>query len=105
MDGGHQHIHFLDPHGLRHARAFQDAKIQFHQTIKEIESERLADPDVTLESWILSPTRRSAIEHWSDNQDPAEFLTHHVVFMYDDEEVYIDQILRGAGLQVLGAAL
>lgn len=99
VDGSHQHIHFLDPHGLRHARAFQDAKIQFHRTIKEIQRERLADPDVTLESWILSPTRRSAIEHWSDTNDPAEFLAHHVVFMYDDEESYIDQILREAGME------
>ena len=97
IEGEKQHIYFLDPHGLRHARAFQDAKIQFHQTIKEIEQERLNDPQVTLDSWIISPTHRSAIEHWSDGKDPRDFLNHHVVFMYDEPEGYIDQILRGGG--------
>lgn len=93
-----QHIYFLDPHGLRHARAFQDAKIQFHRTIKEIEQERLNDPKVILDSWIISPTHRSAIEHWSDGKDPQDFLDHHVVFMYDEPEGYIDQILQGGSV-------
>ncbi len=93
VDGVKQHIYFLDPHGLRHARAFQDAKIQFHKTIKEVEKERLNDPQVTLDSWILSPTYRSAIEHWCDAKDTDSFLRHHVVFMYDDGEDYISQIL------------
>ena len=93
VDGDKQHIYFLDPHGLRHARAFQDAKIQFHKTIKEVEKERLNDPQVTLDSWILSPTYRSAIEHWCDAKDTDSFFRHHVVFMYDDGEDYINQIL------------
>jgi len=98
IEGEEQHIYFLDPHGLLHARAFQDAKIQFHQTIKEIEKERLNDPQVTLDSWIISPTHRSAIEHWSDGNDPQDFLNHQVVFMYDEPEGYIDQILQGASV-------
>jgi len=98
MKGDEQHIYFLDPHGLRHARAFQDAKIQFHKTIKEIEKERLIDPQVTLDSWIISPTHRSAIEHWSDDNNPQDFLDHHVVFMYDEPEGYIDQILQGGSV-------
>lgn len=94
IEGEHQHIYFLDPHGLKHARAFKDAKIAFHQTIKEIERERLKDPRVTLESWIISPTRRSELEHWSDKKGPEEFLKNHVVFMYDDEDAYIGQIFE-----------
>lgn len=92
IKGSRQHIYFLDPHGLRHARAFQDPKIAFHKTIKEIEQGRLKDPNVTLESWIISPTRLSEVEHWSDNNDPEEFLRNQVVFMYDDEETYIGKI-------------
>lgn len=98
IEGEEQHIYFLDPHGLMHARAFQDAKIQFHQTIKEIEQERLKDPQVTLDSWIISPTHRSAIEHWSDGNDPQDFLDNQVVFMYDEPEGYIDQILQGGSV-------
>lgn len=92
IEGDQQHIYFLDPHGLRNARAFEDAKIKFHQTIKEIESDRLKDPKVSLESWIISPSRLRDIEHWSDNKNPGEFLRNHVVFMYDDEETYVGKI-------------
>lgn len=94
IEGEQQHIYFLDPHGLRNARAFADAKIQLHQTIKEIERNRLKDPKVSLESWIISPTRLRDIEHWSDNKNPGEFLRNHVVFMYDDEETYIGKIFK-----------
>lgn len=94
IDDKHQHIHFLDPHGLLHARGFVDGKIQFHKEIKRIEQERLNDPDVTLDSWIISPTHRSAIEHWTDAKDPQDFLNHHVVFMYDEPEGYVDQIFQ-----------
>lgn len=95
IEGSRQKIYFIDPHGLRHARAFKDGKIQFHEEIKYIEKNRLADPSVTLESYIISPTSRSAIEHWSDRADPKDFLDHHIVFMYDDAAHYIDQILAG----------
>ena len=105
MEGEKQHIYFLDPHGLRHARAFQDAKIQFHKTIKEIEQQRLKDPQVSLDSWIISPTHRSAIEHWSDAKDPQDFFNHHVVFMYDEPDDYIDQILTGSSVKAPASAV
>jgi len=94
IEGDQQLIYFLDPHGLRHSRAFKDPKIQFHKEIKRLEKERFKDPKVTLESWIISPTRLSAIEHWSDKKNPQDFLDNHVVFMYDDEETYISKIFE-----------
>jgi hypothetical protein len=36
VDGSHQHIVFIDPKGIRNLEA-DDPKIQFHQTIKDIE--------------------------------------------------------------------
>jgi hypothetical protein len=42
IDGDHEHISFVDPKGIRNL-GFQDPRIQFHQTIKEIET-RLSDP-------------------------------------------------------------
>lgn len=89
----HQHIYFLDPHGLRHARAFSDGKIQLHKRIKDIEKNRLGDTKVTLESFIISPTHRSDIEYWSDKADGDEFKENHVVFMYDDPDGYISEML------------
>ena len=96
VEGSKQHIYFLDPHGLMHAKAFQDEKIQFHKTIKTIQQQRLNDPDVTLDSYIISPTSRDKIDHWSDAKDPKDFLNNHVVFMYDDKEFYIDEMLTGS---------
>ena len=93
LDEEKQHIYFLDPHGLRHAKGFEDGKIQFHKTIKTIQEERLNDPNVILDSFIISPTSRDDIEHWSSGKAPSDFLENHVVFMYDDANLYIDQIL------------
>lgn len=103
IDGDHQHIHFLDPHGLMHARGFQDGKIQFHKTIKRIQQERLSDPAVTLESFIISPTLRSSIQHWADGSAPSDFLENHVVFMYDEPDDYIDQMLKGESVFTQGS--
>lgn len=99
LEGDHQHILFVDPHGLRHARGLQDRKIQFHQTIKEVEKDRLKDPKVTLDSWILSPTHRSELDHWDGINSKQDFLDHHIVFMKDDPEDYCRQIL-GVSAQV-----
>lgn len=104
IEGDQQHIFFLDPHGLRHAKGFEDGKIQFHKTIKQIQKVRLNDPSVTLDSFIISPTSRDDIQHWSSGKRPEDFLKNHVVFMYDDSLLYIDQILMG-GLELTEPSL
>lgn len=94
IEGSQQHIYFLDPHGLRHARAFKDPKIEFHKEIKERQREMPNNEGIELESWIISPTRLSDIEHWTDRKDSGEFLENHVVFMHDDPENYVGQIFE-----------
>ena len=42
LAGGQQHVIFVDPKGIRNLGP-RDPKIQFHETIKEIE-QRLGDP-------------------------------------------------------------
>ena len=51
---GQQRVVFVDPKGIRNLGP-NDPKIQFFETIKEIE-ERLGDPDVSLQSFIVSNT-------------------------------------------------
>ena len=94
LEGDKQHIYFLDPHGLHHASGFDDAKVNLHKHIKEIQTERLRDPDVTLDSYIISPTHRSSLQHWQDAKDPETFCNHNIVFMYDDPEEYVDIIFK-----------
>ena len=49
LAGGKQHVIFVDPKGIRNLGP-TDPKIQFHETIKEIE-QRLGDPAVRLQSF------------------------------------------------------
>ena len=60
VEGGKQHITFVDPKGIRNLPAGDD-KIKFCKTIKEIEA-RLADPDITLSSFIVSNTPSHVME-------------------------------------------
>ena len=54
VQGGQQEVIFVDPKGIRNLGP-SDPKIQFHETIKEIEH-RLGDSTVRLQSFIVSNT-------------------------------------------------
>ncbi len=49
-----QHVAFVDPHGMGR-EGIESPKVQFYKKIKEIEEE-LGDPEVVLDSFIVSPT-------------------------------------------------
>ena len=85
----HQYISFIDPKGLRNLAGETDPKIQFHQTIKEIET-RLGDPMVTLNSFIISGTPFNQIQWWGN--DKSELERCNVLFQ-EDRNTYIDQLL------------
>ena len=71
-----------------------DEKIKLHKGIKEIEK-RLNDPDVILNSFILSWTKYPQLK-WNKEQKELEDM--HVLFMQDDRDRYIDKLfgnLRG----------
>ena len=53
--GGKQYVTFIEPHGLLHEGPASE-KILFHKRIKDVE-QRLKDPAVILNSFILSWTR------------------------------------------------
>jgi hypothetical protein len=70
---------------------FEDPKIDFYKSIKDIEA-RLADTDLTLDSYILSDTPSvDMMSRW--NVDKAKMLAHHVLFMDEDMENYTCTIL------------
>ena len=94
IDGDRQYITFADPHGLGHARGFSDSKVLFSERIKEIEAERLIDDTVTLNAFILSPTHYSKIAHWDEKTDRKRFDEHHILFMYDDADTYIECLFK-----------
>ncbi len=90
MDGK-QYINFIDPKGLRNINGTNDPKIRFYKTIKELET-KLADPDVTLNSFILSTTPIPQVSWWSDGMTKEQFERHHVFFMTEDRKNYINKL-------------
>lgn len=92
--GGKQYVTFIEPHGLLHEGPASE-KVQFHKRIKDIEN-RFANPDVILNSFILSWTKYPQLS-WGIPQDEME--ANHVLFMTDDRDGYLDKLfdtLKGA---------
>jgi len=90
IDGSKQRISFVDPKGIRQLDTIDDPKIQFHRTIQEIEA-RMADPDVSLRSYIVSGTSAVEMEmHWKvTRQKMAE---RNILF--DEDEGYVARLIR-----------
>lgn len=91
LSADQQRITFVDPKGIRNLGA-ADPKIQFYQTIKEIE-ERLADPNVHLESFIISNTPSYTMQTmWGI--DKAEMTSWHILFQEEDNDTYVSEMLE-----------
>jgi hypothetical protein len=92
--GGKQHVIFVDPKGIRNLGP-TDPKIRFHETIKEIEK-RLGDPDVHLQSFIVSNTPSATMQMlW--NMKKVEMHERHVLFQEEDKDSYVRSMLASAG--------
>ena len=89
---GRQEVIFVDPKGIRNL-ASSDPKILFHKTIKEVE-QRLNDPEVSLESYIISNTSSTAMrEQWG--MEKSEMQKLHVLFQDEDKHSYVGTMLNG----------
>ena len=85
---GKQYVTFIEPHGLLHEGPASE-KVQFHKRIKDIEN-RFANPDVILNSFILSWTKYLQLR-WGSSQ--SEMEANHVLFMTDTRDGwYIDKL-------------
>ena len=94
----HQYITFVDPKGLRNLQGKDDPKIQFYQTIKEIET-RLGNSAVTLNSFIISATAFNQIQWWGS--DKSELEQYNVLFQ-EDKSTYINKLLsKAVGLSTI----
>lgn len=82
---GKQFITFLDPKGLRNLEGFDDTKIAFFKTIKEIEA-KIIQQDLTLNYFTLSDTPKREIQ-WAKNIGVEDFKENHILFL--DETGYL----------------
>jgi hypothetical protein len=93
VEGSRQFVSFVDPKGIR-SLALGDPKIQFVDTIKEIE-ERLGDPNVVLSSFIVSNTPPFRMEQqWGISR--AEMDELNILFQDEDRDTYIETMLTRA---------
>ena len=77
IEGGQQQVIFVDPKGIRNLGP-NDPKILFCETIKEIE-QRLGDPTVNLQSFIVSNTPSATMRRqWG--MQKSEMQKRHVLF-------------------------
>jgi hypothetical protein len=83
LHAGRQYVSFVDPKGLLHTQGFDDPKIAFHERIKELET-RLHEPDLVLNSFIISSTSHSQIAWWDKLKTPEDFEKHHIFFQKDE---------------------
>jgi hypothetical protein len=93
LAGTTQYVTFVDPKGLRNLEGPDDPKIRFHQTIKELEA-RLRDPQVVLNSVIISQTPHQQVGWWDGGMTEAEFETRHVFFRDGNGDLNMPQLFR-----------
>lgn len=96
VEKNHQYISFIDPKGLRNVSGLQHPKIKFYQTVKDkIESKvKKTDPGITLNSFIVSPTRHEEVRHWQGGERIQDFNKHHVYFLHEQRDDYLRIILE-----------
>ena len=88
--GDRQFITFIDPKGIRNL-PFNDAKIQFFQTIKDIE-QRLGEPSVTLSSFIISNTPSHTMRlQWGVEKTAMQ--SRNILFQEEDKATYVSEIM------------
>ena len=91
IEGGQQQIIFVDPKGIRNLGP-NDPKILFCETIKEIE-QRLGDPTVNLQSFIVSNTPSATMRRqWG--MQKSEMQKRHVLFQDEDKDSYVGVMLN-----------
>jgi hypothetical protein len=95
LDGPTQYVTFVDPKGIRNLEGPDDPKIRFYRTIKEIE-QRLGDPNVILNSFIISNTPFKEVRWWTEDLSKDEFTKAHVLFQKEERETYIERLLSTA---------
>ena len=96
---GWQHVVFVDPKGIRNLGP-TDPKIQFYETIKEIE-QRLHDPNVLLDSFIVSNTPSHTMKMlWG--MDKAAMKARHILFQAEDKDTYVHSMLETVSAERAG---
>lgn len=87
-----QYITFIDPKGLRNLEDGQRSpKLKLYEKLKVIE-EKLGNPNIKLNSIIISVTKKDVINWRWDMKKEFDFTEHHCLFQ--DDSNYIENIFK-----------
>ncbi len=98
LDGGRQHVIFVDPKGILRCEGMTDPKLRFFETIKDIERKMAAkDPvragGVSLHSFVVSNTPMGAVRWWNPSMATwHDFADRHVLFQKEVASNYIKEM-------------
>lgn len=94
IQGKKQYIVFIDPKGIRNIDGGEkNPKIQFYKEIKDIES-RMANPNIVLNSFIVTPTRFVEIQRsWRGNITKEQLESCNVLLQKDDPK-HIEKLIN-----------
>lgn len=92
IDGDKQRITFVDPKGIRQLSWANEPKLDFHQTIREVEA-RMGEANVSLRSFIVSVTPAAEMAlHWGVTR--GQMTERNILF--DEDEHYVDRLVSEA---------
>ncbi|MFN5310153.1 MAG: DEAD/DEAH box helicase family protein [Candidatus Kapaibacterium sp.] len=92
--GDKQYVSFIDPKGLRQIQGLTDPKIELHKSIKTKTQPKLNDPNIELNSFIISNTPYKQLSHWKGQESIDDFNVNHVFFQEEQKQSYIQKILE-----------
>ena len=78
IDGDKQYVSFVDPKGIFNLEP-NDPKIEFYKTIKTVQKQ-LGDPNVILNSFIVSVTPYHVVRKWDGGMSEDDFAAKHILF-------------------------
>lgn len=89
LDGEKQYVTFIDPKGIRNLKGLDDPKIQLFRYLQTDVTAQLNNPNLALNSFIISNTPMEQVKFWTKGHLTAKmFVDNHVLFQEDNG--YVD---------------
>ena len=92
VKGKVQRVVFIDPKGIVHLRGMDDEKVQLFKKLQQDIWPQIKDPNILLDSYILSDTNYQQVSFWSKSYGKSDFKKNHILFM--DDNNYIENLLK-----------
>lgn len=91
ISGQHQYVTFVEPHGLEHEKGVNSPKVSLWKFIRQEVQPKLNDPDITLNSFVISPTAFKQLKLWGET---IPQLNQQHIFFQKDQQNYIEQMMK-----------